>query len=163
MNSWFRRRWLAASLCLLLGLAVSPHQVGAASPLEDGLRAIDDERFEAAVHLLRPLAESGAAAAQAGLGVLYLNGWGVRRDHAEALKWLRQAAAQGDGRAMFSLGIMSVNGLGVPQDDVQAYAWFDCADRRGERNGAIGRDALASRMPPERVELARRLAREWAP
>jgi len=151
---------------LLLAVAVAlPLSAGsaAAGPLEDGLKAIDDERFETAARLLRPLAEGGAALAQSGLGVLYLNGWGVPEDRAEALKWLRSAAAQGEGRALYSLGLMSLNGLGVPQDDLQAYAWFDCADRRGEGNGAIGRDSLAQRMPPERVDQARILARAWAP
>jgi len=153
------RRLFQSCVGALLLLAGS----ASAGPLEDGLRAIDDEQFETAAHLLRPLAEEGAAAAQSGLGVLALNGWGVPQDSAEALKWLRRAADQGEGRALFSLGIMSVNGLGVPQDDVQAFAWFDCADRQGEANGAIGRDALAQRMSPEQVEQARRLAREWAP
>ena len=153
------RRLLGALVMVLLLSA------GAASAgqLDDGLRAIDDERFDAAARLLRPLAEDGAAAAQAGMGVLCLNGWGVPQDNAEALKWLHRAADQGEGRALFSLGLMSVNGLGVPRDEAQAFAWFDCADRHGERNGAIGRNAVAQGMSPEQLDQGRRLARQCPP
>jgi len=155
MSRYLRYLRLAITLGLLIFFAALPHRVKAAGQLEDGLRALDDEQFATAFQRLAPLAKQGEAAAQAGLGVLFLNGWGVRQDYDEALKWLRQAATKGDGKALFSLGIMAVNGLGIPQDEIQAYAWFDCADRQGERNGAIGRDSLATHMAPEAVELAR--------
>ena len=44
------------------------------------------------------------------LGVLYANGQGVRRDMAEATRWLEKAAAIGDAAAMVGLGNMYVSG-----------------------------------------------------
>ena len=48
-----------------------------------------------AVRWYRRAAEQGQAGAQNGLGRMYENGRGVRRDRVEAVRWYRLAAAQG--------------------------------------------------------------------
>ena len=52
---------------------------------------------------------------------MYYNGQGVRRDYAEATKWVRKAAERGYAAAQAYLGIMYWNGQGVPREPVLAY------------------------------------------
>jgi TPR repeat protein len=57
-------------------------------------------------------------------------------------------------------------GAGVPQDYVQAHMWFNLAASKSSRirDMAISdREAVASRMTPEQLAEAQRLAREWQP
>ena len=52
-------------------------------------------------------AEQGQAHAQSNLGVMYTNGQGVKRDHAEAVRWYRKAAEQGLVYAVSALNRLS--------------------------------------------------------
>jgi hypothetical protein len=95
---------------------------------------------------------------------MYLNGNGVRQDHAEALKWFRKAADQGLAVAQNNLGLMYAQGQGVPRDYVQAHMWFNLAASQGNfRRSVKARDAIASLMTPAQIAEAQRLAREWKP
>ena len=77
--------------------------------------------------ILLQIAESGDAVAQSALGIMYHEGEGVPRNHAEAAKWLRRAAEQGRAEAQFNLGILYHEGEGVPQNHVEAAKWWRCA------------------------------------
>jgi len=92
--------------------------------LEEGRAAIGAGDYPKALRLLLPLAREGNAVAQNGLGVLYLNGWGVKQDFKEALQWFRKAAEQGEPRAQFNLGNMYDQGQGVPKDYAEAAKWY---------------------------------------
>ncbi len=70
-------------LCLVFGSTVS---------LEGVAQESDD-----AVASLRAAAEQGDADAQYELGLMYLEGLGVKQDNVEAYAWIRTAAAQGRG------------------------------------------------------------------
>ena len=60
---------------------------------------------------------------------------------------------------------MYFNGEGVLQDYVRAHMWSNLAALRGIgeiRNRAVStRDSAASRMTPDDLSEAQRLAREW--
>jgi len=113
----------------------------------------------------RLAADQGHAGAQNDLGLMYANGQGVPEDHAEAVRWYRLAAEQGHASAQGRLGNGYANGQGVPQDDVQAHLWFDLAASRMTgvlRESAVeARDLAASRLTPDDLSEAQRLAREW--
>ncbi|RJS91412.1 SH3 domain-containing protein [Salinisphaera sp. Q1T1-3] len=79
----------------------------------------------------RPRAESGDAAAQYNMGVLYDRGIGVAQNYATARGWYEKAAAQHYGRAEHNLGIMYEAGKGVDKNLVKAAQWF----RRGAGDG----------------------------
>jgi len=68
-------------LCLVFGSIVS---------LEGVAQEVDDTAAS-----LRAAAEQGDASAQYNLGVMYLEGLGVKQDSVEAYAWIRTAAAQG--------------------------------------------------------------------
>ena len=50
----------------------------------------------------RVKAEQGNATAQYDLGVMYIDGEGVLKDHAEAVAWFRKAAEQGLSNAQYN-------------------------------------------------------------
>ena len=47
------------------------------------------------------------------IGGLYIHGFGVEKDYAEALKWFHKAAAKGNAAAMGNIGWAYKNGNGV--------------------------------------------------
>lgn len=69
------------------------------------------------------------------LGILYLNGFGVRQDTRQAIKWLRQAALGGDASSMTILASLC--------SKPEAYAWYRLAGREtGELVPAMTHDEL---------------------
>lgn len=134
---------------------------------QEASAAFERGEYEAAVRLLRPLAQQGDAGAQFSLGFLYDTGQGVPQDHHEAVRWIRKAADQGDPRAQYALGIHYEKGEGVRQDHIQAYVWLDLAARQHPTHapnpGAIAlRDWIAAaKLTQEQISEAQRLAREW--
>lgn len=67
------------------------------------------------------------------LGVCYSNGFGVKKDAEEAVKWWRKAAEQRPGHpmAMFRLGLAYANGEGVEKDLDEAVQWWRKAAEAG--------------------------------
>ena len=115
----------------------------------------------------RKSAELGIANAQYNLGYMYANGQGAPEDYVEAAHWFREAADQGEPRAQYSLGTLYASGHGVPQDYVYAHMWFNLAASRAkgddEKQYAAARDSVATRMTPQEIADAHKLAREWQP
>ena len=111
----------------------------------------------------RKAADQGNASAQFNLGLMYTTGRGVAQDYGEAAKWYSKAAAQGHADAQYNLGVMHFHGRSVLQDYVLAHMWFNLAASRGQEEAVKGRDAVASRMTPDQIAEAQRLAREWKP
>jgi hypothetical protein len=65
------------------------------------------------------------------LGLLYDAGLGVRRDHAEALKWIRRVAQLGWPDAQDHLGGIYELGNGVPIDNAESVKWYRLAADQG--------------------------------
>jgi TPR repeat protein len=66
---------------------------------------------------------------------MYKNGYGVKQDYFEAVKYYKLAADQGDSSAQFNLGIMYDNGLGVKQDRIEAKRLYGLACDNRNENG----------------------------
>ena len=114
-----------------------------------------------AVKWFRRAAEQGHASAQFNLGLSYNLGEGVTQDYQEGVKWYRLAAEQGYANAQHNLGVIYSNGRGVPQDDVLAHMWVNLAASKGIEVMVKTRDAIATKMTPQQIAEAQRLAREW--
>ena len=117
-----------------------------------------------AAHWYRLSADQGNGGAQYSLAFRYFLG----RDYAEAAKWYRVVAEQGNALAQAFLGTMCANGQGVPQDYVEAYKWNNLAASRFSasekdfRDIALrNRDRIATKMTPEQIAEAQKLASEW--
>ena len=95
--------------------------------------------FGADIAALRKKAEAGDAEAQYNLGECFLNGDGVAKDMAEAVKWWRKAAEQGAVWAQYNLGVCFYEGNGVDKDHSEAVKWYRKAAEQGY---APARDAL---------------------
>ncbi|MGC2467411.1 MAG: PDZ domain-containing protein [Candidatus Acidiferrum sp.] len=76
-------------------------------------------------------AELGDASAENTIGGIYLNGLGVQKDYAEALKWYRESAAKQFPAAEIRLGELYENGLGVSKDMEAALDWYRQAAGQG--------------------------------
>ena len=79
------------------------------------------------------LVNQGKAEAQYDLGVCYSNGYGVKTDYKEALKWYKKAAEQEHLDALFNVGACYYNGVGVKQDIKEAKKWFKKAADKGDQ------------------------------
>jgi TPR repeat protein len=93
-----------------------------------GLAAFKNKDYQRAFKEWKAAAEAGEAEAQFDLGVLYAQGFGVRRDLAVAASWYRKAAEQGNSEAQFAMGQMYSRGWGVPRDTADALRWFQMAN-----------------------------------
>ena len=98
---------------------------------EKGLAAYNSTEYDTALAIWQPLAESGDAESQYGLGMMYGNGFGVPMDDALAIKWYGLAAEQGHADALNNLGIMYQNGWGVPLNEEEAVRLFTLAAEHG--------------------------------
>ena len=120
-----------------------------------------------AVNTLRPLALRGNARAQALLGFLYENGFGVPQAYDAAADLYQSAAGQGDVFAQARLGLIYDKGHGVPQNAILSYKWLDLAAAHAtkrERDYYLRlRNAVASKMSSIQIVEGQRLALIWAP
>ena len=109
--------------------------------IKEADRKVVDEIFESAkkgdstrLGEIEGLARQGNADAQGNLARMYLNGWGVKKDYAEAWKWAQKAAAQGNSDGQNVLGVALNNGFGVAKDGMEAVKWFRKAAALGNAN-----------------------------
>jgi TPR repeat protein len=118
----------------------------------------------------RIAAESGEAAAQFNLGVLYDsriddNGYAIEGDRAEAIKWLLAAAERGLPRAQSRLAELYADGPNASGNYVNARAWFllAAASSRGihRHQARSAYERVATRLTPAQLTKARRLAGLW--
>ena len=119
---------------------------------------------------LRLAAESGDAAAQFNLGVLYNsrlddNGYAIESNQAEAIKWLLAAAEQGLPHAQSKLAELYADGTKRSENYVNACAWFLLATTtaRGihRHHARSGYERVAARLTPAQLTKAKRLAGGW--
>jgi TPR repeat protein len=100
---------------------------------------------------------------------MYRNGEGVTQDYVEAVRLCSAAAEKGEYAAQATLGEMYQHGQGVLQDYEKARMWFNIAASRAasipylQQEYAKQRDLVASKMPPDQIAEAQRLARDWKP
>ena len=137
----------------------------------DGIRrateAYSSGDYIRAIKVLSPLVRRGNAKAQALLGFMYENGFGVPQSYDAAADLYQRAAVQGDPFAQNRFGLMYDKGHGVPQDPVLSYKWLDLAAAHAlkrERDYYLRlRNAVASKMSSDQILEGQRLALTWAP
>ncbi len=96
------------------------------------------EHADSAVSLLRDAADQGLAVAQGMLGSLHDDGFGpIKKNSAEADRWLRLAADQGLVETQTMLARKYSVGIGVPKDAAEAVYWYRRAAEQGEVQAQI--------------------------
>lgn len=91
----------------------------------------DDELYDKAFELYQKAEDMGSLDAMAGLGLCYLNGYGVEKDLERALQYLSEAAEQGVARGQHLLAWMYENGEGVKKNKVKAAELYRLAAEQG--------------------------------
>ena len=112
--------------------------------------AIAYKNYESAYYILAPLAAQGNSASQYQLGRLYKNGWFVRKDEIEAIKWYSLAAKQGNPKAQNNVGLMFLVGSGVDKSNDDAIKWLRLAAENGLANAQLNL-ALIYKIGPKSI------------
>lgn len=76
---------------------------------DKGVQAFINKDYGKAREYFLPLAKQGDPKAQFGLGLLYRNGFGVRRDLRKAFRLYKQSAVQGYAKAQYNLAILTLS------------------------------------------------------
>jgi hypothetical protein len=101
-----------------------------ASALDEVLSAHASGMDAAALASIQSLANSGDAAAQYKLGVMYARGWALDQSYAQAKLWYEKSASQDFTPAEVALGAIYMNGFAGPRDlPKAAYWWRRAADQ----------------------------------
>lgn len=114
-------------LCMFLGLATSFSAFSFDADLELGIFQLNRGEFKEARAEFEPLVEEGYSPAQYQMGLIYQNGYGVRKDLNKAFELFSLAAAQRYPDAYFSLALMYSSGEGVEQDLKKAFSFTEKA------------------------------------
>ena len=138
---------LALSILLSSGMAV-------AADYDKGTIALDSGDYKAALVEFIPLAEQGAAYAQADLGYMYEFGYGVLKNYKTAVKWYTLAAEQGHASGQNNLGLMYQYGKGVLTDTKRAYMWYSLASYNGNEKASKNKDKIAKDMTSAQIDKA---------
>lgn len=130
MNSSWR------SLCLVAVLFLSPPwtafaATGAMTDTSECRTLLDARSYAKAFLSCKKAAEAGDASAQFNLSSIYLFGWGVRKNKAQAIKWLRASADQRYPQAQYALASRYAAGSGVPKDEKEAVRLLKDAGVQG--------------------------------
>jgi TPR repeat protein len=99
--------------------------------IQDAERAIKNKEYELAIKIAQPYAQKGNSAAQAILGFVYLNGYGVSQNYSEALKYFKLSSDQNNSYSQNMIGLMYANGNGVEKNIIEAVKYFKQSAAQG--------------------------------
>lgn len=105
----------------LLGLFVS---VATAGPLEDGRQAYQAGDYQEALRHWQTLAGQNNPDALFNIGLLYMQGKGVKQNDRTAMEWFKQAAQYGSVDAAYNLGVLYAEGRGIYPSPKDAIYWW---------------------------------------
>lgn len=98
--------------------------------LELGIFELNRGEFKAAIKEFTPLLAEQYSPAQYQMAVIYLNGWGVKKNPQKAFELLTLAAAQNYPDALFSLSLMYTEGEIVKKDPKTAFVLMEKAAKK---------------------------------
>ena len=88
--------------------------------VKKGMACLEKKEYKEALEYFTQAVKYGDAEAEAQIGRLYFNGWGVETNYVEALKWTRKAIEQNSATAQNTMGGCYVFGAGVEKDYKEA-------------------------------------------
>jgi hypothetical protein len=162
-------RWsmLAIASFVVFSLCAASVRPALAEGATRGFHAYLRGDYARAVRELAPAAMRGDPRAQAQLGFMYENGFGVPQNYDAAVDLYHSAAAQGDAFGQSRLGLSYDKGHGVSANLILSYKWLNLAaaaapGRQGDYYRRL-RDAVASKMTKAQIFEGQRLALLWGP
>jgi TPR repeat protein len=122
-----------------------------------GQRAMEQRDYATAMKEWRPLADTEPAAAFA-VGMLYLQGFGVKQDVVEAGRWIAKAAEKGVPKAQVVLASLYIRGVGVDRNIEEALKWYRKAAEQQEVDAQVNLGVLyahGKNVPQDYLEAAK--------
>lgn len=104
-----------------------------AADFQKELIAYAKGELDVALKEWEPLAAAGDAQAQSHLGVMYVIGRGVERDHQKAAKLFRQSTDQNHAPGQYNLGLVFSKGQGVARNLAESIRLFRLAAAQNHR------------------------------
>jgi TPR repeat protein len=127
----------------------------------NGLTAFNEGSYVRAQEAWAPLARSGDARAQTGLGFMYYSGRGVPHDSVRAAEFFQRAAEQGEPTAQLFLALMYFQSDGVPMNAPLAMMWVELAVAGGQVEAFQWRGVIMQSMTEAERDEAWRLFARW--
>ena len=117
------RMRIQSALCSALIAVAVVFATPAVAGFKEGLAAYQRGDYRAVINELRPLALKGHSDSLYILGVMALEGKGVRKDLKRAARAFAGAAAQGHPKAQFLFAALHYQGWGLPKSFEKAAFW----------------------------------------
>jgi len=120
-----------------MGSVMAQHNLGAT--YQQGIGgAVVPKNLTAAAYWYGQAAAQGYGQSQTMMGLIYLQGAGVAKDPAEAVRRYTQAANQGEAKGQYNLAVLYANGAegvnGVSRNYEEATYWLTLAARQNNSN-----------------------------
>lgn len=93
--------------------------------------------YKQALNWYQKAADQNDAKSQYNLAIMYLNGYGAKKDVSKSVEYYRKSALQGDADSQLQLGIRYLNGEGVEKNIQTAKEWFQKAKLSGNQKADI--------------------------
>jgi uncharacterized protein len=135
--------------------------------MDEGIEAYTAGDYGKAMAEFQALADQGNVDGQYFLGLLYHNGFGVKPDQVEAVKWFQKAAQQGDARSQYYVGIIYSTGKGIAKDLPMADMWLTLSaanPKSSYRDSLYTKEEISKiekKMTPEQIAQAKELVKNW--
>ncbi|ASK27770.1 tetratricopeptide repeat protein [Neisseria chenwenguii] len=110
--------------------------------LENGEAAYVQHDYNQAMTLFTQASAAGSTAAPRYIGLMYLNGYGVKKNARRAVAELNKAAVKGDAAAQYWLAYCYEQGIGTERDYDEAVKWYLSSANQGESAAAPAMTAL---------------------
>lgn len=123
-----------------------------ANSYDSGMDAYQNNQYDQAISIWKPLAEQGHAQAAYNLGFIYEFGYGVAPRDDEAFAWYLLAALQAHAQAQHTVAWMYERGKGVKQDHAQALQWMSLIKNAAEAGVSPRDDVIQERMLAEQLQ-----------
>ena len=126
----------------------------AAYLLDRGIEAFNRRDYDEALTIFTQASAAGHVKAQRYIGVMYLNGYGVRQNAGRAAAEFKKAADKGDITAQYWLAYCYEHGLGISKSISEAVDWYQESARRGDHISAPAMTALGRLAESDDVKEA---------
>ena len=143
--------------------------VSAWAGLDEGIAAYSAGDYATAMTEFQALADQGNMDGQYFLGFFYHNGFGVKPNQVEAIKWFQKAAEQGDPRSQYYVGIIYATGKGVPKDLAKADLWLTLSATNPKttyRDSLYTKEEIGKiekKMTSEQLAAVKEQVKNWKP
>ena len=134
----------------------------ALADIEEARDAMEANKFDQAMQMLRPAANAGNADAEELIGIMYAMGLGVTQDDRRAFEWYLRSAMKGHAGAQSGVGWYYEVGRGLPSIDlVRAYMWYTLSAIGGDPDALISQEEIIKKMNPQQIKEALELVEDY--